>query len=218
MKIWLSAVVESLRLAVAVLLYTVIEPTLKDIVPSAPIVGESVAAILCASAVLIAGWIVMPFGRVMVVIERFANNVPYPGPQIELTCKSYVPAVAHYGLRVHYDSYGLVGQGLGHLLARRGVELAFTINSNLLILHSESAGADEERLDDGVVIALSEKPSRTTWQYVTVSVDSKEVPGSVDLDVGAKLLYPAGKPWYSFLVWPASRVKTIKLMHTGGRA
>lgn len=215
MKVLQAAAIEPIRLAAAVLLYMVVSPHLKDLVPGVPIVGETVAALLCACAVLALSWVILPLGRVVTEVERYANGRPYAGPDIDVTCRSHTPAVEQYGLRVRYEHLGLIARWVGARLARRGVELAFTINTDLLVLHSESFGADEERLDDGIVVALRDRPSATTWQFVTVSLDSREVPVHVDIDVATKLLYPNGRPWYSMFVWSASPVKRIKLMQGG---
>jgi hypothetical protein len=215
-RVFAATAIEIVRLAVAVLLYTVWEPALVKLVPEVPIIGESIAALLAAGVVLLASWIFVPVGRVVVDVERYANSVPYPGPTLDLPCTSHTKLVATYGLKVRYERFGLIAEWAANGLAKRGVQVAFLINSRQLILHSEDVAADEEQLDRGVVVTLNDSPTDTTWEYVTVTVDSAEVPQHLDVDVKTRLLYPAGKPWYVFTMWSTSNIKKIVLMNNEG--
>lgn len=212
MKAWQAAILETLRLAGAVLLFTVISPALDKLVPSLPIIGQSVAAILSATGVLFLSWLLLPFSRVHVDIVRYDSGVAFAGPDLDVECLSGTPAAKTYGVRVSHESWGLLSRKIAERICTRGIEVVLRIRTDRLTLHSEDLNCDEDRLDDGVVIALEEKPARNSWGYVVVSADSGDMPSSLSVDIDTEILHVQGGKWYDRLMWSTSNVKKAVLM------
>lgn len=208
---WLKYLVETVKLAAAILLYSWWSPGWQPLVKDLPIVGASIAGILSATVVILLTHIIWPLARVRVVVQRPQNDAPYRGPSIDLECASHTRYAAGYKLRIHSQSFGVVGGLLLKAAAKHGLELAFRVKKDLLVVHVESGNADEERIDDGVVVTLDESVSTRAWEYVVVSVDSKEVPSHLEIDVKTELIFPNGKPWWAFGLWASSNVKQIVL-------
>jgi len=211
-KVWIAAIVETLRLAGAVLLYMVISPGLEKIVPTVPIIGQSLAAILAATGVLFLSWLLLPFSRVHADLVRYDNGVPFSGPELDVECRSHTPAAVTYGVRITHESWGWLSRKVAERICERGIEVTFRVRSNRLTLHSEDLGADDNRFDDGVVIGIERSPSRTSWQYVVVSVDSADMPNSLAVDVDTEILHLDGGKKYDWLMWSTSNIKRAVLM------
>ncbi|WP_236966931.1 hypothetical protein [Microbacterium aurantiacum] len=212
MRVWVTAVIETVRLAAAVLTFMWLEPKLEEYFEKVPVLGWLVAALLSASAVLVVSWVLLPLGRVVVAVERYENNIPYAGPSLDLVCDAHTTAVERYWLHVRHEGYGLVSRLVIMGIAKRGLEVSFEVRTPQLGLYSEDINADDTRLDHGVVLSLDNSASRTSWSQVLVSVSSRDVPSSREVDVKTRLHYPNKRPWYFFMAWSHCDVKHIVLM------
>lgn len=209
MKAWQKSVLEIVQLGGAVLVYVALPDGLKNIVPSVPIIGDSLTALISALLVFVISWLLSPCSKVSVTVQDYATNAAVSGPKIDLTCTSHQIAVEKYALHISHEARGGLAKLIARSASKRGWEVSFELVTDRLTVHSESTNADEERLDNGVVITLPDEPSENTWGYVDISLDSGDVPARLEVDVKTKLTHPNGEKWYDFWIRSTCNVNQI---------
>lgn len=202
---------ETVKLTAAILLYTLWSPSWQPLVPSHPYIGGSLAAITAAAVVIFATYIIWPCARVRVVVQRSTTDAPLEGPSTDIVAESHQPYAALYRLRVHSQSFGLLGSWALRQAAKRGLKVTFKVETPTIVLKTEGEGTHVEVADDGLVITLPPRPSSTTWSYVRVTAATKEMPAHAVVDVTTDLVHTVSEPWWAFGLWSSSNLKRIVL-------
>ena len=204
-------VVETVKLTVALLLYSWLSPMWQPFVPNHPYIGGGLAGITAAAVVLTLTYLIWPFARVRVTVQRSATDAPYEGPSADLVADSGSKRAGTYRLRIHSQSFGLLGLLALRAAAKRKLRVSFRIATPAIALSTEGESSHVEELDDGIVVTLPARPSTSTWSYVRVTAASKDMPAHAEVDVITELEHSQSKPWWTFGLWSSSNLKRIVL-------
>lgn len=210
-EVFCKSAVETVKLTAALLLYTWLSPMWQPFIPGHPYIGGGLAGITSAAAVLTATYLIWPFARVRVIVQRSATDAPYEGPSADLVAASGSKRAATYRLRVHSQSFGLLGSWALRAAAKRELQVSFRIATPALALSTEGESSHVEELDDGILVTLPTRPSTSTWSYVRLTAASKEMPAHAEVDVITELQHSKEKPWWAFGLWSSSNLKRIVL-------
>lgn len=205
-------VVETIKLTVALLLYSWLSPMWQPFVPDHPYIGGGLAGITAAAVVLTLTYLIWPFARVRVVVQRSATDAPYEGPSADLVAGSANKRAGTYRLRIHSQSFGLLGWLALRAAAKRELRVSFRIATPALALSTEGESSHVDELDDGILVTLPARPSTSTWSYVRLTAASKDMPAHAEVDVITELQHSNKKPWWAFGLWSSSNLKRIVLI------
>lgn len=205
-------VVETVKLTVALLLYSWLSPMWQPFVPDHPYIGGGLAGITAAAAVLMLTYLIWPFARVRVVVQRSATDAPYEGPSADLVAGSNSKRAGTYRLRIHSQSFGLLGWLALRAAAKRELRVSFRIATPALALSTEGESSHVDELDDGILVTLPARPSTSTWSYVRLTAASKDMPAHAEVDVITELQHSKKKPWWAFGLRSSSNLKRIVLI------
>lgn len=205
------AVLSTLQLSAAIGLYLVLDTWLKPLFTSVPELGASVSAVLSALVTLGGTSLVLPVSNISVQWSNVATRAAVAGPKIEVAANEFEVQVARYDIEVRYEHLGMLGRAIVRWATAYGMTLELAIDRQLLVTHVvNGAGAES---NDGVKIALNGTPSEGTWQWSSLSFDSKALPGQLTADVSVRLHYSASwrLPIFKLLIWPHTSINGIHL-------
>lgn len=214
MSKYVTTIVEVVRLALAVLVYVWIEPTLTKVFHPADFIGMLVAAVISATVLLLLSALLVPSSEARIDVENFTNGSAVAGPVTEIEAPPMTDWVRSWQLNIHLECTSPTGRWIANRLTVDGLTLTVRIPYKQLILHSGDPAADEELLDDGLVISLGKAPLSGSWAVIPISVDTREIANG-EFGIEAKFEYTGRARWLKkVLLHPVLNVNQIKLVRT----
>jgi hypothetical protein len=169
-----KAVVEIVRLAIAVLVYVKIEPSVTDFFPAGlEYVAVAVAGLIGAGLTFLVLWLLVPFSTVSLTFVDYATRVAIDGPTIEMNVPPDTANVARYDVNYDFASGGLIARWIAHCAVKRGL----TMDLGFKVFEVLSENGNSVEVGDVTRVKLEgDLPNDDLWTWASLSFSTHDVP------------------------------------------
>lgn len=210
-----AVIFEAVRLAVAVLVYTQLDPKCVALVaPAPPIIGSMLAAVVAALLTLLIFWLLTPTSTIEIVLKNTLTRQAVAGPIHPVATLEFNAFAARFDIELRIATGGLLARKILSHAASKGPTVDVDFRSFTTAKSGTGTNTTATETSSGISITpLQGPPADGTWTWCSVNLGVDQLPTSAieaavepRVSYGAKLFFA-----YAWLVRVRCPVKIIRI-------
>ena len=206
-----QTIIEVIRLAVAVVVYQLIEPTFLKVSPEGfEILGQAGAAVAGALITLGLSWVAVPISFIELEFTDYVTRATIAGPVLELAARPNTKKVARFDVNYNFVGGGLIGRAIVAKAVKRGMCVDLKIKK----LELSTENGDTFEVADVTRAKLDEDaPARGLWKFGSLSFATGGISTNSNADVKVTLNIDSKAAWiYRQFIRVSSAITTVHIV------